>query len=229
MDQALYLLSAIPAGGGDPLAGTEVSSVWDFVVKGGPIMVPIALCSVLALTVIAERFYTLRRSRVIPPGFFAGLRAVRHEPRRAIEYAKADGSALAGIVLRQRMRLLSALPQVSTMLGLLGTIFGMIKTFQSVAASGESLGKAERLAEGIYEAWTATAAGLLVAIPVMIFYQVLMGRIDSTLAALDKVVFDWIEEEAEEQAAPEPVRQPVRAGPSTGVAPLDGDVAMAAT
>jgi len=182
---------------------------------------------------------------------------MRHEPRRAIEYAKADGSALAGIVgaaikarhesvalrekhideagqreairLRQRMRLLSALPQVSTMLGLLGTIFGMIKTFQSVAASGESLGKAERLAEGIYEAWTATAAGLLVAIPVMIFYQVLMGRIDSTLAALDKVVFDWIEEEAEEQAAPEPVRQPVRAGPSTGVAPLDGDVAMAAT
>src|SRR5262249_26668228 len=105
--------------------------------------------------------------------------------------------------LRHRMRLLSALPQVSTMLGLLGTIFGMIKTFQAVAASGQALGKTELLAKGIFEAWTCTAAGLLVAIPVLIFYHVLMGRIDGLAVEMDRVATDWIERETGLVTAPQ--------------------------
>lgn len=91
------------------------------------------------------------------------------------------------------MRLLSALPQVATMLGLLGTIFGMIKTFQAVAASSQALGKTELLARGIFEAWTNTAAGLLVAIPVLIAYHMLMGRIDGAAAELDGLAVNWIQ------------------------------------
>lgn len=197
-----------------------VQSVWDFVVKGGPVMILIGLCSLVALTVIVERSIVLRRGSVIPPRFLASLRALAVDRRRALGLCEADTSPVARVLaavmrhrgqsdervekavreagsrvlvrLRKRMRLLSALPQVSTMLGLLGTIFGMIKTFQAVAVSGQSLGKTEMLAKGIFEAWTNTAAGLLVAIPVLVAYHVLMGRIDAAAVDLDEVAAQWI-------------------------------------
>jgi len=122
-------------------------------------------------------------------------------------------SALREIVsLRRYMRVLSSLPQVATMLGLLGTVFGMIKTFQSVAAMGESLGKTEALAEGIYEAWAATAAGLVVAVPVLVAYHFLMGKIDSRVAEMDVVMEDWLEESRDQSAA------------STATPPINGRV-----
>src|SRR5262249_32083589 len=120
---------------------------------------------------------------------------------------------------RRRMRLMSALPQVSTMLGLLGTIFGMIKTFQSVAASGESLGKTEMLAKGIYEAWTTTASGLLVAIPVLVAYHVLQGKIDQSVADLDRAAVAWVEEQRGEATARHArIEESYREAPSAAVA-----------
>jgi biopolymer transport protein ExbB len=80
------------------------------------------------------------------------------------------------------------------MLGLLGTVFGMIKTFQAVAASSEALGKTEMLAKGIFEAWTCTAAGLLVAIPVLVAYHYLQGKIDALVAEIDRVAVEWLEQ-----------------------------------
>lgn len=202
----------------DPI---QLRSVWDFVVRGGPTMVAIGICSMLALTVIVERSVILRRRGIIPPHFLRSLKALAADRSRAIDFCQDDDSPAAVVLaavlrhrgkdaekmekavreagsrvlvrLRRRMRLLSALPQVSTMLGLLGTIFGMIKTFQAVAVSGQTLGKTELLAKGIFEAWTNTAAGLLVAIPVLVAYQVLMGRIDGAAAELDAVAVEWIE------------------------------------
>lgn len=207
-----------------------IQSVWDFVVKGGPTMAVIGLCSLVALTVIVERSIVLRKKRVIPPDFVAGLNAIASDRTRAIDYCKANGSPAANVLqaalrrrgesieavekaveeagrremvhLRQRMRLLGVLPQVSTMLGLLGTIFGMIKTFQAIATSGQALGKTELLAKGIFEAWTNTAAGLLVAIPVLIAFHVLMGKIDGLVVELDKVTVDFVEDERAARAAP---------------------------
>lgn len=204
------------------VAGGQLDSVWDFVVKGGPTMVVTILCSLLALTIIVERLIVLRRRAVMPPPYLERLNAAQHEPQRALEMSRDDGSPIANIVvaglmrradgvqavekavedagrrelvrLRQRMRVLGALPQVATMLGLLGTIFGMIKTFQAVAASGQSLGKTEMLARGIFEAWTNTAAGLLVAIPVLVAYHALLGRIDMRIVEMDRFVVDWIEQ-----------------------------------
>lgn len=217
---------ALLAQAADPpiVAGARIESVWDFVLKGGPTMLVIGLCSLVALAVIVERLIVLRRRYVIPDGFVAGLRAAAGDRTRALDLCDRDDSPIARILaaavrrrgqpietiekavadagtremvrLRHRMRLLSALPQVATMLGLLGTIFGMIKTFQAVAASGQSLGKTEMLAQGIFEAWTCTAAGLLVAIPVLIAYHVLMGRIDALAVEMDRVAADWIERQA---------------------------------
>ena len=199
----------------------KVDSVLDFVVKGGPVMMAIIACSLLALAVIVERFVSLRRRTVTPPDFLQGLQALSTDSTRAMDFCLANGSPIANILaaglkrrgqgveatekaleeaghrevirLRQRMRVLGALPQVSTMLGLLGTIFGMIKTFQAVAASGQTLGKTEVLAKGIFEAWTNTAAGLLVAIPVLIFYHMLLGKIDQRMVDLDRAATDFMD------------------------------------
>lgn len=231
-----------------------IQSVWDFVIKGGPTMAVIGLCSLVALTVISERLVVLRRRSVVPPDFVTGLNAIAGDRAKALEYCKANGSPAANVLmaalrrrgdsmegvekaveeagrrelvrLRQRMRLLSVLPQVSTMLGLLGTIFGMIKTFQAVAASGQSLGKTELLAKGIFEAWTCTAAGLLVAIPVLIAYHTLMGRIDSLMVALDKTAEEFVEDERAARMA-RPMIEPRISTESA--ARVNGDAAVLST
>jgi biopolymer transport protein ExbB len=221
----------------------QVHSVLDFILKGGPVMLLIVVCSLVALAVIVERLIVLRRRNVMPPAFLESIKAVaddrtraldlcnansspsahvlaaaikrRGEPLEAIEKAVAEAGRREIIGLRQRMRLLGALPQVATMLGLLGTIFGMIKTFQAVAASGQALGKTETLARGIFEAWTNTAAGLLVAIPVLIAYHVLLGRIDGLVVGLDRMAVDFVENHAGRPGvAPQSERPRVVAGPS---------------
>lgn len=225
-----------------PLAA---DSIWDYAVRGGPTMIAIGLCSLVALTVIVERAMVLRRGAVAPPDLPAQAQAAG-DRARALDLCKRSASPLGSVLaaalqrqgesresieravrgagqrelvrLRARMRLLGALPQIATMLGLLGTIFGMIKTFQAVAASGQSLGKTEMLARGIFEAWTCTAAGLLVAIPTLVAYHVLMGRIDAAAADLDRVATEWIDRDvspphARATVAP-PRREPVESLPS---------------
>ncbi|MEK6700886.1 MAG: MotA/TolQ/ExbB proton channel family protein [Planctomycetota bacterium] len=200
--------------------GSIVSTVWDMTVRGGWIMIPLALCSLVAMTIVAERLILTRRGRVVPPALLESLIALRHDPRRALDTCSSDSSPLAPVILaaiksrslpkaqqeqavaqagereirkiRQRMRLLSALPQAATMLGLLGTVLGMIRTFTVVAASADSLGKTERLAQGIHEAWTATAGGLIVAIPTLLAYHIIMARIDAAAAALDHAAALWL-------------------------------------
>ena len=218
---------AAPAPGAND--ALSAGSLWDMVVKGGPTMFAIGACSLFALALIVERAVLLRRSRVVPPGLLDGLKPLVADRVRALEYCNSNPSPMARVVaaairrrgqklenvekaveeagrrelmgLRQRMRVLGALPQVSTMLGLLGTVFGMIKTFQAVAASGQSLGKTEMLAEGIFEAWTCTAAGLLVAIPVLMAYHGLMGRIDALLVDLDRGAEAFVEAEMQRAEA----------------------------
>lgn len=204
-------------------SGSIVATVLDMVVKGGWVMVPLGLCSLVALTVVVERLVVTRGVRVAPPGLLAAVGSMRGNLRQALAACGASPSPLSAVLiaairaaaeprevqerrmaeagqrevqkLRRRMRLLSALPQAATMLGLLGTVLGMIRTFTVVAASGESLGKTERLAQGIYEAWTATAAGLVIAIPTLLAYHVIMGRIDGAAAALDWAASRWLDSE----------------------------------
>jgi biopolymer transport protein ExbB len=204
-----------------PQGALHIDSVLDFVLKGGWPMVPIAICSLFALAIIIERSLVIRRSRVVPQGFVRRLSEVAHDRGKALELCRHNNSPIARILgeavkrqhepperlekhveevggrelvaLRSRMRVLSALPQVATMLGLLGTVFGMIKTFQAVAATSEALGKTEMLAKGIFEAWTCTAGGLFVAIPVMIAFHWLMGKIDTITADVDRTASEFVE------------------------------------
>lgn len=206
-------------------AGSELGSVWEIVTKGGPILIPIGVCSLFALAVFVERMLSLRTNRVIPPAFFPGLKTILkdgvYDREEAGEYCRKDGSPIARIMhagikhlhapldrlekqvedagkrevirLRKHLRSLSVIASITPLLGLLGTIFGLIEAFQTVSVSGEALGKTEMLAEGIYQAMITTAAGLSVAIPVLIAFHWISGRIDALVLKMDLLAVEFIE------------------------------------
>ena len=86
--------------------------------------------------------------------------------------------------MKRSLKPLSMIATISPLLGLLGTVYGMISAFQ--AASGAGVGKSDVLAKGIYEALVTTAAGLTLAIPVLIVYLILSNRIDNMVDDLDE-------------------------------------------
>ncbi|MDY7109837.1 MAG: MotA/TolQ/ExbB proton channel family protein [Planctomycetota bacterium] len=261
-DLGLIFFAQAPAPS-EAASAVEVQSVWDFVAKGGVMMIPIGLCSLIALTVVIERAVSLRRRKVIPPGFLPGmkekLKHAQNDPAEALEYCRDDGSPIANVFaaalrrrarpielierhiqetgqrevlkLRRYLRVLSVIAAISPLLGLLGTIFGMITAFQTVAASADALGKTEMLAEGIYEAMITTAAGLIVAIPVLICYHWLSAKVQKLVMEIDQTTLAFIEElagrpaAADEAALPRPAPARDRPDDAAAIDAIDGIVA----
>lgn len=195
---------------------TEKETMFTLVKKGGPVMVPLALGSILALAIAIERFISLRRDRVIPSGFVDKVRELWEKdptgdeaivfceqtsgpmgrifksglmslPRgeEAVEKAMEDAGYNETDKLKRSIRSLSYIASLSPLLGLLGTVYGLIDAFQ--VAAGGGMGKAEMLAKGIYEALVTTAAGLTIAIPVLVAYQFLGHRVDSLIDEMDEM------------------------------------------
>jgi len=195
--------------------------VLEIIVAGGWLMAPLILCSILSLTIIAERLWALRRSQVVPPGVGEQVEgwAVRHElDRRHIDQLRS-GSALgrvlaAALVNRHRSRdlikeavedtgrhvvyrlerflnTLGTIAGISPLLGLLGTVIGMIKVFSAILAHG--VGNANELAGGISEALITTAAGLTVAIPSFFFYRYFKGRVEEYVVSMEEQAINLIE------------------------------------
>lgn len=193
----------------------------EIIYAGGWLMVPILLCSVLSVAIIAERFWTLRRSNVVPPGVGQQVEdwAARHElDRRHIDQLRS-GSALgrvlgAALVNRHRSRdlikeavedtgrhvvhelerflnTLGTIAGISPLLGLLGTVIGMIKVFSAILVHG--VGDATQLAGGISEALITTAAGLTVAIPSFFFYRYFKGRVTAYVVSMEEQAINLIE------------------------------------
>jgi biopolymer transport protein ExbB len=230
------LLAAAPPAPPAPAAAAATPSIFDLAVKGGIVMIPIGICSLIMLAVVVERALQLRRRNVLPPGFLKGLRAVLKDPARdraaALDYCRERGGPAGRVfgvavrrmgepeeslerhiveagqrevpLLRKRLRVLAVIGSVSTLLGLLGTIFGMIKAFQTVAASAEALGRTELLARGIYEAMITTAAGLIVSIPAVVAYHWLAAKADALVDQLDRATAEFVEEFGRPAAAPAP-------------------------
>jgi biopolymer transport protein ExbB len=113
---------------------------------------------------------------------------IRRLPRgwSAAEKAIEDEGGNQALRLRHNMRLLYALGSVATLLGLIGTISGMIKAFQVAAVAG--VGRVDQLSTGIYEAMTCTFAGLAVAVVVTLFYYFFMGRIERLVGEMNDTV-----------------------------------------
>jgi biopolymer transport protein ExbB len=185
--------------------------VFDFVgilIKGGPVMVPLLACSVLSLAVVIERIVFWRRSRSRAPVeellqlverrefakatelgrkldlpaarvLIAGLEHRNPSPDKALEVA-----AQAEIpVLKKRLAILDTIITLAPLLGLLGTITGMISSFGIMSEAG--LGQPHAVTGGVAEALIATAAGLLIAILTLIPYNYFSNRAELELEEIE--------------------------------------------
>ena len=119
----------------------------------------------------------------------AGLRKLPQGPA-AVERAVEDSGSIEVQRLRHNMRMMYGLTVITPMLGLLGTVSGMIEAFR-ITASAEGLGKAELLAKGIYEALVCTYAGLLVAIPILFVYYYFIRKIERYVAEMNEISIDF--------------------------------------
>lgn len=186
----------------------------ELIQSGGWLMVPILLCSVLAAAICVERWWTLQGSRVAPSDLLAQtwsavkskevdqqrLRDLRSESPlgqvlaaglvnagRGRDVMKEAMEEAAGQVMHEMQRYLTALgtiASISPLVGLLGTVVGMIKVFQALQLHGA--GNANVLAGGISQALITTAAGIAVAIPALIFHRMFVRRVDEHAVTLEQ-------------------------------------------
>jgi biopolymer transport protein ExbB len=215
---------------------TELGSFLDIVVSGGPLMIPIALCSVIALAYMIERSLRMSGRRLGTRGFgdqlvqtvrdggaVAGLelcRAAATAQARILaagllhssadwqrrEKAVEDAGAREIDRLSANLRPLVVISMIAPLLGLLGTVWGMIDAFANIALA-DGLGNPEMLAAGISQAHVTTAAGLAVAIPTHAAYYWFRSRVDRFAHATEDLygrVSDLLSR-SQAEAVPEPV------------------------
>jgi len=202
-------------------------TLFELLLKGGPLMYPLCLCSIIMVAFGVERAVSLRRKKVLPPVTVRRVREVtllrggelqpqqlRREfdgqsnpiarimavglrrvgrPVPEIEKAIEDAGAREAANMRRNCKALSVVASVAPLLGLLGTVLGMIRAFMTVAAREEALGRTELLAAGIYQALVTTAAGLTIAIPALVLYYFFVERVDRLVSEIDDMATDLVE------------------------------------
>ncbi|ULX56495.1 MotA/TolQ/ExbB proton channel family protein [Ectothiorhodosinus mongolicus] len=195
--------------------------MFELMQAGGILMLPIMACSVIALAIVIERFWTLRRTEVVPPGLVAASLERVQQDRLDEQYLSSlrQGSPLgrilaAGLVNRRSSRevmkesieevgrqvahrlerflnTLGTIAAITPLLGLLGTVVGMIEVFAVITSVG--VGSPGELAGGISVALITTAAGLSVAIPTLIFHRYFRGRVDELVLEMEQQAIMLIE------------------------------------
>jgi biopolymer transport protein ExbB len=187
---------------------------------GGVVMYPILLCSVLAMAITIERLWTLQRRRITPDNLVAqiwqwtkagGLDSRRlqdlksgsplgrilaaglvnrHHPREVMLDAIEDVGRHVGHELGRYLNILGTIAAMSPLLGLLGTVLGMIRMFNAIQIGGMD---PTAMAGGISEALICTAAGLAVALPSLFFYRFLIGRVDHLVILMEMEALKLVE------------------------------------
>ncbi len=198
-----------------------VRGVFELIKAGGWVMWPILLASVMATAIVIERFWSLQRKRVLPEqlvaelwqslrkGTFndeqlervragsplgrvlaAGLINRRHD-RQIIKESIEEAGRLTVHELERYLNTLGTIAAISPLMGLLGTVFGMIQMFGALQTGGA--GDPAQLAGGIGQALISTAAGLVVAIPALYFYRHLRGHVESLVIGMEQESLKLVE------------------------------------
>lgn len=188
---------------------------------GGWVMFPLTLCSVLALAIVIERFWTLRPAKIVPRETLNELwgwiknKELNQKRLRELKQANPLGRVLAaGLIhakqgrevmkerieeearhvvheLERFLNTLGTIAVISPLLGLLGTVFGMIEIFSMLQLEGA--GNAAPLAGGISEALITTATGLTIAIPAVFFHRFFERRVDEMVVAMEQEAIKLVE------------------------------------
>ena len=197
-----------------------MSELFEFLSKGGFLMIPIAACSVLGLTFFIERLWSLQRPKILPARFLEIVSRLLQERRftdaealcmqhdnpaaavlgAGIRYAGRDRGLIKEVMeeagrrevfyMERFTNALGAISTISPLLGLLGTVVGLIRMFQRVVGSadaGQSMVDVGLLASGIWQALITTAAGLAVAIPIFLAYRYVLSRVDRYAVEIEDV------------------------------------------
>lgn len=196
--------------------------MWELVRAGGPFMWPIILCSVIAAAIVLERLWSLQPARVLPAEIarrawrlveagqvtdkqIAALEANsplgrllaiglthRHRARDVLRERMEDAGRHVVHELERYLNTLGTIAGIAPLLGLLGTVTGIIKSFNAIAVGG--LGDPRLLSGGISEALITTAAGLFVAIPSLIGFRYLRGRVEHLVMLIEKEASRFIDD-----------------------------------
>ncbi len=184
-------------------------------------MLPIILSSVAAVAIIVERFWALKQEKIVPANLVAHvwslhkknelnrerLKALRgssplgrilaagllnmHHDREVMKEAIEDTGRQVVVELERFLNTLGTIASITPLLGLLGTVIGMIKVFTAITAMG--VGNPTVLAGGISEALITTAAGLSVAIPSLMFYRYFRGKVDMLVLKMEEEALKLVE------------------------------------
>lgn len=179
----------------------------EILTQGGWMMLPIILCSILAMAIIGERLWALRASRIMPREVVPRVWKLHRDQKldaielRYLRTASPLGAIVSAALtslplgreamkenvehagrqvvheLEKYLNTLGTIAAIAPYLGLLGSVLGMIKVFASFSATGDDFAHPARLAGGVSEILVATAAGLAVAIPSLIFYRYFQGKV----------------------------------------------------
>jgi biopolymer transport protein ExbB len=188
--------------------------VIDLIVRGGIFMYPIIFCSIVALAVFLERLWVLRQKRILPAEFIRNVEDLIRKQKisDALFLSERDPSSIARIffaglknagrgmwlvkesieerggreasMLEKHIGTLSTIANLAPLLGLLGTVSGMIKTFNVISMQG--MGNPAPLAGGIAEALITTAAGLTVAIPCLVCHRIVRDKAGSLIFEMEE-------------------------------------------
>jgi len=195
--------------------------VFEVIKAGGWVMLPIILCSTIALAIVFERLWALRRQRICPANLvsqiwhwankdelnathIAELRSGSplgrvlaaglvnlHQDRQIMKESIEDTGRHVVVELERYLNTLGTIAAISPLLGLLGTVLGMIRIFTAINVAG--LGNQAVLAGGIAEALITTVAGLSVAIPSIMFYRYFRGRVDELVVYMEQQALKMVE------------------------------------
>jgi len=195
--------------------------VFELVKSGGWLMLPLIACSVVSLAIVLERFWSLRQNRVMPQYLMKQIWQLHRDNQLAMaDLGKLKASSpmgrilAAGLINRKHpkevmkesieevgrqvvheleryLNTLGTIAAISPLLGLLGTVIGMIKVFSVIVTAG--VGDPAVLAGGISEALITTAAGLSVAIPSLMFHRYFMGLVDRLVLGMEEQALKLVE------------------------------------
>ncbi len=209
-DAVKPVLAALP----NPLKHAEITlSFWDLTLKGGPVMIPIALLSILGIYIFIERFMIIRRASMEDSNFMDHIRDFMHEGRMdsALSLCRNNNTPIARMIekgihrlgrplgdinaaienvgnlevakLEKNIALLATVAGGAPMLGFLGTVTGLVKAFYDMSVAGNNI-DIQLLSGGIYQAMVTTVAGLIVGIIAYFCYNILVAKIQKVVYML---------------------------------------------
>ena len=206
----------------DATSPAEVVSAFDLAMKGGPLMIPIAICSVVAVYILIERILTINKAGQIPDTFMEKIKGLVGKgdvngakilcgqydnpvarmiekgisrigsPLKTIEASVENVAKIELFKLEKNLNILATIAGAAPMMGFLGTVLGMVQAFISIAQEEGTISP-KLLSNGIYEAMITTVAGLIVGIIAYLSYNFLVTRVSKLVHKMEYNSIEFID------------------------------------